>query len=222
MKKLLIVAAMTLLASACLQKETRHTLYLEPDGSVTWIIDESNVRSDEKEQLARDREEAEFLALARSGRHPVAEALRELGAMGVYVSVQRADRPFSVSTEGRFVSIEHAVADLLGGLGLQAEASRDRQGRHTRVNVTVVLPEEEDDEESDSEGSDVLAALIEEAQNYRIVLTDGKFVEATGFRLEQDDTTAVLVEPTDEALAEGVVSFSLTWQSTTVPARSRR
>ncbi len=222
MKKLLIVAAMTLLASACLQKETRHTLYLEPDGSVTWIIDESNVRSDEKEQLARDREEAEFLALARSGRHPVAEALRELGAMGVYVSVQRADRPFRVSTEGSFVSIEHAVADLLGGLGLQAEASRDRQGPHTRVNVTVVLPEEEDDEESDSEGSEVLAALIEEAQNYRIVLTDGKFVEATGFKLEQDDTTAVLVEPTDEALAEGVVSFSLTWQSTTVPARSRR
>ena len=128
MKKLLIVAAMTLLASACLQKETRHTLYLEPDGSVTWIIDESDVRSDEEDQLARDREEAEFLALARSGRHPVAEALRELGAMGVYVSVQRADRPFSVSTEGRFVSIEHAVADLLGGLGLQAEASRDRQG----------------------------------------------------------------------------------------------
>ena len=222
MKKLLIVAAMTLLASACLQKETRHTLYLEPDGSVTWIIDESNVRSDEEDQLARDREEAEFLALARSGRHPVAEALRELGAMGVYVSVQRADRPFRVRTEGRFVSIEHAVADLLGGLGLQAEASRDRQGPHTRVNVTVVLPEEEDDEESDSEGSDVLAALIEEAQNYRIVLTDGKFVEATGFKLEQDDTTAVLVEPTDEALAEGVVSFSLTWQSTTVPARSRR
>lgn len=214
MKKLLIVAVLTLLVPACLQKETRHTLYLDPDGSVTWTIDESNVRSDEKDRLARDKEEAGFLEQAQRGTHPVAAALRELGAMGVYVSVLRADRPFRVRTEGYLVNIEHAVEDLLAGLQIEAEASRDRSGSRTRVSLTVVLPEQEEDESASESEEDEswLLALVEETEHYRIVLTEGKFVEATGFALEHDDTTAILLEPDEQALDAGVVVYSLAWE----------
>ena len=51
LKRLIIggLAAASALSAGCLQKETSHTLYLAPDGSVEWVTSEANVRSDEAE-----------------------------------------------------------------------------------------------------------------------------------------------------------------------------
>ena len=52
MLKRLIIGALVVassLTTGCLQRETSHTLYLAPDGSVEWVTSETNVRSDEAE-----------------------------------------------------------------------------------------------------------------------------------------------------------------------------
>ena len=51
---LLLVAAAT---TGCLRKDTTHTLYLSPDGSVRWVVDEANVYSDEDDPGKRFQEE---------------------------------------------------------------------------------------------------------------------------------------------------------------------
>ena len=40
------LAAVSFLASGCLIKDTTQTVYLEPDGTVTWSVLEKDVRSD--------------------------------------------------------------------------------------------------------------------------------------------------------------------------------
>ena len=55
--------------------------------------------------------------------------------------------------------------------------------------------------------------LLEAAASYRFVLTEGEFLEATGFRLDGSRTVATMIDP--EEVAPGAsrdgVSYSLSW-----------
>jgi hypothetical protein len=49
----------------------------------------------------------------------------------------------------------------------------------------------------------------------RLVLTEGRFVDASGFRLSQDGAVATPIDISDEDLAraQGLIDASLTWES---------
>ncbi len=62
-------------------------------------------------------------------------------------------------------------------------------------------------------------ALVDDAEDYRLVLTDGEFTDARGLGVEERGTVAILLEQSDEeieAIEEvdeygRTVVYSLTW-----------
>ena len=117
MKKTLIACLVALMVAGCIVKETRHTLYLEPDGSLTWTVVEEQVRSDADTAEDREREESEYLALV-AGDYPVAAALSSLRGFDVRTNLVRERRPYLVVTEAGFDSVEHCTMIDDDGLSL--------------------------------------------------------------------------------------------------------
>ena len=98
------------------QKETTHTLYLGPDGALTWVAAESNVHSDEADPGKRAAEDQSYIGPALLGAHPVARGLQALGPDTlVRTTVVREERPFHVITEARFARADRALERLLRG-----------------------------------------------------------------------------------------------------------
>jgi len=212
MRRLACIALLVALTAGCLLKETTHTLYLDPDGSVTWVVLERDIRSDE-EDIDRGRaEEHDFLDLVRAGRNEVALAFDELGARRVEARVLRVERPYTVSTEGRFSRIDTLLEELFAGLEVDVDVGISIDGDRVRLDVAGRPDPAED---GDDETLGPLVSLLDEAERYRLVLTDGKFVDAVGFRLEQGDTVAVPLEPSEDAIERdgGRLSLSLTWEN---------
>lgn len=199
-------AVLIVLCSGCLQKETTHTLYLAPDGAVTWTVHEQGVRSDESTPSTRWSEERDFLDAVNAGRHPVALALRHIGGSVPGTRLLRADRPYEVQTSATFASVDHVAAAILADLRLPGRAALQRTGRQITLRVEFTAPAEED--EGTHEGP--LAALAEEWSRYRIVLTDGRFVAAEGFAISASGT---LAKPVEQELApEDPIRLALTWE----------
>ncbi len=46
MKHFIVITLAAVLASGCIVKETRHDLYLEPDGGLTWTVLETGIRAE--------------------------------------------------------------------------------------------------------------------------------------------------------------------------------
>src|SRR6185503_13056389 len=86
--------AAALMLAGCLQKETTHTLYLAPDGGVSWMALEKDVRSDEKDPAARRAEEEAYIASATAGTHGIGRGLAALDPVDRRTHVLRARRPF--------------------------------------------------------------------------------------------------------------------------------
>ena len=94
-----------MLCSACLIEEVRQDLYLSPDGSVVWVVEETNVRSDKDDRIDRDKEEQEFIRAADKSEHSAAAAFRALEPQRLESQVLRHQRPFVVRTTAEFGSI---------------------------------------------------------------------------------------------------------------------
>ncbi len=216
MKKttLVLVAAAMVLTAACINQNNRHIFYLDPDGAVTWTVVSEEIRSDADDRPDRVREEREFRQAVNRGEHDVARALGRLGALWVDTRFIRAERPYAVVTEARFESVARALEGFLTQVGLEAEAHLEAEG--DRMRLTFFYRELEDDAECELEGDtagskddDVVDSLISDHEAYRFVLTEGKFIDARGFRLEGGNTAAVLVEIDEND--EGKAVHSLTW-----------
>jgi len=201
----LVIAAMVLTA-ACIDQNNRHIFYLDADGAVTWTVVQEEIRSDAEDKLDRIREEREFLQTVDRNEHDVARAFGRLGALWVDTQLVRAERPYVVVTEARFESVARALEEFLLRVGFEAEAHLEAEG--DRMRLTFSYGELENDAEG-SEDDEVLASLIDDHENYRFVLTEGKFIDAEGFRLEDQDTAAVLVAVDEND--EGQAVHSLTW-----------
>jgi PAS domain-containing protein len=204
-----------LLAPACIQRETTHTWYLSPGGEVTWMTIERDIRSDEREPDDRYREEQEVVDRLAAGEHPVQVALRRLGADSVRVRVLRRERPYAVMTEGRFARADQMIQRLLDDMRLPGSAVISGEGHETTLEIVMDAPSDE----SESGEESPVDALTDCDAPYRFVLTEGRFVAATGFTLEGDGTIARL----DERILEGLhdadvpVRLSLTWAVTSQP-----
>ncbi|MCP4656210.1 MAG: hypothetical protein GY856_12425 [bacterium] len=204
------VAMIALLTTGCLIKHTRHTLYLDPDGGVSWMVIEKDIRSVAEEAEERDAQESEYLDLFAAGRHPVAVALEMLGGANLRSSWLRDRRPYATVTEAEFGSVETLVREFFAQLAVPGEVELSHEGSRHELVMTVLV---EDEGEEPPEAAEELLALVEDAEAYRIVLTAGEFVDAEGFTLYEDDTVAMFDELTEDELAAlgGVLTLRLSW-----------
>jgi hypothetical protein len=219
-KALTLVAAAMVLTAACINQNNRHIFYLDPDGAVTWTVVQEEIRSDAEDKLERIQEEREFLKAVDRGEHDVARAFGRLGALWVDAQLVRAERPYTVVTEARFESVARAMEEFLTRVGLEAAAHLETDGDLMRLTFCY---REVEDEAEGSEDDEVVENLIGDHEAYRFVLTEGKFIDAQGFRLEAGDTAAVLVEVDENN--DGAAIHSLTWSRHSpevVPARQHQ
>ena len=181
----LAVIAIALGSSGCLVKKTTHRLYLSSSGSVLWSVLEEGVRSDDAEPAEQAREEREWLDALAVTAHPVAEGLRQLEAEAIATRVLRSHRPYMALTEARFPRVDQLIDRWLAELGLRGTATLGANDHYVTLSVSVDL---HGPGQSDPETESAVAALIEELDNYRFLLTDGRFVAATGFDIHDGGT----------------------------------
>ena len=208
----LLAAVVTALAAGtagCLAETTTQTIQLSPEGTVSWVAIEREVRSTEQDHAARAAEEQGYLEAARQGRHPLGEALAALGPSSVRTTVWRDRRPFLVLTEAEFDRIDWLAQRALDRLGVPGTSVLEHVGTGWRWTLTADLSAETDDD-----AGEVLIPLVETEGPLRVVLTAGRFTDATGFRLVDDGTAAEFVERDDREEDAGqpkTLVLSLTW-----------
>jgi hypothetical protein len=192
------------LSTGCLQKDMTQAIYISP-GSATWSVIEKDVRSDEGALAGRIAEEHDYVLAAAAGQHPVARAFRRLGAHAVTTTLLRRNRPYTVLTEARFSSLEQIFRAVLRDAQMHGDVAAVTTGCETRLTVRVDLSVEPAAEDS------ALDALIGNADDFRLVLTEGRFVSANGFTISGDGTVAVA---DGGKTPEGeIVTLGLSWLS---------
>jgi hypothetical protein len=204
------LAGMLVLMPACLVKDTRHTLYLDPDGRLEWTALETDVRAEGGEPAALAAEEENYLAEVRSGESGIYQAFRSLGAVRADCRILRDRRPFAVWTEARFDSLDVVIQSVLDRFRVPGQATLRTENGETCFEL-VCQPEAAGEAGEDAKP---LEALVDDLDHYRIVLTRGRFTGATGFRLEDNGRVAVPVAPGEAAVREsgGKARFELRWQ----------
>jgi hypothetical protein len=189
--------------TGCLKTDTRHTLYLEPRGALSWVALQTDVRSDAGGAEAHDEEQA-WLAAARLGDDPISLALRRLGGLRTETRVLREQRPFALWIESRFAAVDRMLERLLDGLALDPDVELRIDGDAALLSFAY--------RETGLEGDEALLALVDDGASHRFVLTAGRFTHALGFRLERDDTVAVLLPGEDAATDDdGRTRYELGW-----------
>jgi hypothetical protein len=192
------------LSTGCLHKDMTQTIYISP-GSATWSVIEQDVRSDEGAPARRVSEEHDYVLAVTAGQHPVAQAFRRLGAHAVTTTWLRRNRPYTVLTEARFSSLEQIFRAVLRDAQMPGEVTAVTTGCETRLSVRIDLSVGPAAEDS------ALDALIGNAGDYRLVLTEGRFVSADGFTISGDGTVAVA---DGRKTPEGdVLTLGLSWIS---------
>lgn len=205
-----LMFAVVAATAGCLQKETTHTIYLAPDGAVSWVISELNVRSDEQEADKRIAEEQTFIGAALLGSHGAARGLAALRPEGlVRTTILRDERPFQVVTDARFTAVDRLLERLFTELGIRTSSSLTAVGSLATLRVQLDFSRPLRERKSDA------AELVEALDRFRFVLTDGRFDTATGFDLV-DGASATLssdwLERADLASESGGrVDLMLSW-----------
>jgi hypothetical protein len=212
LKRLIIGAlvAASSLSAGCLQKETSHTLYLAPDGSVEWIATEGNVRSDEAEAGKRLIEEQGYIGPALLGTHGVARGLAALDPQApVRTTIVRDERPFLVLTSARFASIDRVLTRVFTEMGIRSSAAVVRGVNETTLRVRLDFSQHVDERETP------VSQLADNIEHLRIVLTEGRFGAVTGFDVT-DGMSATLsnewLERAEKASeTKSPIEFALSW-----------
>lgn len=195
-RAVMLVAAAGFASVACLTKETSNTLYLDPDGAVTWSILHRNVRSDGAEEL-------EYFSAVLRDDLGVTRGFRNLDAREVSTRILRAVRPYSVLTEARFAGIDFLGQRILDRLRARGTSTigRNADGSLTWRLVVDGMFSEPSDADADN-----FEDLVD--GHLTIVLTEGRFLAAEGFKISADE--AVMIEPEDDEMSAPFV-ISLTW-----------
>jgi hypothetical protein len=201
--RVLTVMAMAAVLTGCLREGVSHTIYLGPSG-VIWSAIELDVRSDERLPADRLREEHDFELAAGAGTHPIAKALQRLGGRSVTTTWLRRERPFSVMTEARFADARELVRAVLRDAETQGDVTLLADGCQTKLTIRVNL-----ESGPESHGDHAVDALFTDLARYRFVLTEGRFISADGFVLEDDETVAIPDEK--KSATDGILTLALTW-----------
>jgi hypothetical protein len=210
------VAAMAAVTAGCLQKDVTQTWYLDGEtASVIWSVLEDHVRSDARDAVERHNEESTFVLAAQRENHPVARGFLRLGFSTPRTRVLRDAVPYSVLTESPALRIDVVGQRILLGLSLSGTSTLTKNGGTWEWKLTVRKPSSD---EHLREPDDDVSALIGDLDSLTVVLTAGRFDEATGFTLSGDHRAAKIVnldeEPSDEAnptAAAGPMVLRLRW-----------
>ena len=210
---ILTVFLAVLCSPACLQQQTGHTLYLSPDGAVTWTAIERDIRSDARDPVERAREEQEFLNRLSAGQHPMLTALQSLDPSNSRARFLRRERPYTVLTEARFDRVDRLIQRLLDELRVPGTVTLTRMANQTTLSIEFEVREGEPES---SDESPIMPLMIAD-EPHRFALTTGRFVAASGFTIEGGDGAAALDEEwmTERCKPGNTVTLSLTWSAST-------
>ncbi len=184
--KLLGMLSVLLATTGCLQKDMTETWYVEPDGQVQWVVQETDVRSDAQSVLDRQREEDVYSATVKLQDHPIARGFRQLGFTDVHTRVLRPSVPFVVVTDAKAGRLDVVGRRIIAGVGLEGTSVLERTGDYWQWTMTVRDPR---GGESKEPGDDV-GALIDGLGSLHVVLAAGHFEDTSGFALSNDRRVA--------------------------------
>jgi hypothetical protein len=205
-----IVAAMA--TTGCLQKDTSSTIYLDPSGSLEWMVLERDVQSDSDEPKTQFEEEVAYLDALRADEHPIATAFRALGGQHVTTQALRTSRPYAAVVQAEFTSLTALLAPMLDACEVPHGTDVRSDGEETTWTLWMDVGPEGDLDTP--EGCDTPFEGLLEAMDVTIALTSGHFTHAQGFTLG-GNTRAKLDEDATkpDALARngGRLVFSLSW-----------
>lgn len=179
MTRIVILSLIAAATAGCLRKDTTHTLYLSPDGSVRWVVDEASVYSDEEDEGKRFGEEQAYIGPALMGAHRVAQGLQAIGPDGlVRTTVIRDERPFHVITDAPYTRIDRALDRLFAEAGIKATVSRETDGDWERLRIRLDFSQEV------AERDTPVLSLLEDFENLRFALTSGQFAPGGGLDVQ--------------------------------------
>lgn len=207
----LAVVLAAVVTGGCLQKETTHTLYVSPDGRVTWVAVEANVHSDERDSGKRQAEEDSYIGPAAIGTHRVARGLQALEpASLVRTTVIRDERPFHVVTEATFARIDAMLERLFVESGLPARVTLSQEADRARLRIRF------DFSRTLAERDTPASALLEDLDDIVFVLPEGSFIAGDGFEIA-DRARARLskeaLDAIDKAMTERrAIELTLAWR----------
>jgi len=209
-RRLAIVLVLSAATTGCLQKETTHTLYLGPDGTLTWLATEADVHSDEADAGKRAAEDQAYIGPALLGTHRVARALQALGPESlVRTTVVREERPFHVITEARFARADRALEQLFVENGLPARVTTAQEQGRTILRVRFDFSRQLVDRDTPA------AALLEDIARFVFVVPEGQFIAGGGFDVP-DRAKARLSKEAFDAIEEAMtarrhIELTLAW-----------
>jgi hypothetical protein len=219
MRPLRLISALALVilagaASACIQEDNVVTLFLDPNGQVTWSILERNVRSDAKSRDERQTEESQFIVAARVHQHPAMTGLQRLSATDIKDSILQDKPPYSVMTEGHFRNLEDVWRRLFAVYGLTGTSAISRDGERFVWTLSIESTPENLSDQDTAE----LTALF--GDKFHVALREGEFVEATGFSFNDDKRIAELTGDLfdDHTPGDPPKVVKLVWRMLPVPS----
>jgi len=216
-KRLLILVTVVASSVACFEIQGKHTLYLSPDGTVTWTVLEEEIRLGADTPEKKRLNEEDFAKRVAEREHETARSLEALHPGSLDARILREEAPQSILTEARFPAIDLLYRNLFDLYGMRADTDFTRREGFDRFVVEFWI---ENDEESgdDPDAEDEIASYSDEILlalllDCRIVLTEGRFVEAVGFEILDDGKAVKPLEIDDEDAKEHrrPVTLSLTW-----------
>ena len=114
-------------------------------------------------------------------------------------------------TGARFARADRVIGRIFEELDLRGEATFDARGQCATLSVSLDLSSL-DDPGPDTESP--ATALLEDLDRYRFVLTEGRFVSATGMDILDNETVATLREiPAETLKVGGVLHLKLRWRA---------
>jgi hypothetical protein len=198
-----LVFALALAAAACIQKDLRNVMYLQPDGSVVWTILETDVRSDAANASDRESEEAEYRRVMQSNPTPLVALLSSLGGRQASRTILKDTAPFEVHTSANFDRLDVLLENLCAAGSRFCVAWIQDQGHRRTLTLEMQGPLDPPAPEQE--------ALIDALTDLKLVLVEGRFVEASGFILDGNRTARLdehAVEDEDEP-----VTLTLVWET---------
>jgi hypothetical protein len=215
-KHLTVAAVVVLLASACLLTEVDSTLYLDPDGSLTWSVLEDGIVSD-KQGEAGLLEEQEYLDAFETKQHGIAEMMFAMGPSTVETKMIRNERPYSTFTSARYPDVGEFFQRMIDYGEERGRARLINLGEFNRLEIEIQLERERTSTPAEDFEEKPLPIL--DRDDFPFVLTGGEFVAAEGFEIAKGGQTALPLEYEDEEIEEmleaGVIVYSLTWTTQT-------
>lgn len=214
-----LAAALAVLPGlGCIEHDVRHQLWLEADGTLTWAVLEEDITSSEADPVLAERDLASTVRAAADGEALAARGLAQLRPESLRVVVLRHRSPAAVFTEARYASVDVALRSAFEATGWPADVDLGCSAGRCTLDITL---RGDDAEDPGTEASAAISELLQTAMGWRFTLPEGRFVEATGFRLEDGDRVAVPVDPDDLEDDDGVAAYRLTWAHDGAAAPSR-